>query len=337
MGALLRSVAIAALLASASPGFAQVHVSITVAPPPLPVYEQPLCPGDGYIWTPGYWAWDDDSGGYYWVPGTWIQPPSVGLLWTPGYWNWQGGTFVFVGGYWGPVVGFYGGIDYGFGYPGHGYYGGRWTNGRFFYNRSVSHVDVTVVRNTYVQNVERQRSANRVSYHGRDGIAAPPTAREAAAAKDTHLPPTAAQTEHVQLARRLPQLHAAENEGKPPIPATARPEALQRRTPSGRGAESPPDRSPNAAPKEHSEPLPARPPTRSDRPSADEAGRSEENHGFNEAARPNAGADRAQQPPPAARRTPPTGNRARDERSAKTQQDKKARQEKKRDQEQGDH
>ncbi len=44
------------LLSTAS--FAQVGVSVTIAPPELPVYEQPLCPGDGYIWTPGYWAWD---------------------------------------------------------------------------------------------------------------------------------------------------------------------------------------------------------------------------------------------------------------------------------------
>ena len=46
------------LLALAMPflstaSFAQVGVAITVAPPALPVYEQPVCPGDGYIWTPG--------------------------------------------------------------------------------------------------------------------------------------------------------------------------------------------------------------------------------------------------------------------------------------------
>ncbi len=54
---------------------------ITVAPPELPVYEQPAIPEPGYIWTPGYWAYSRD--GYYWVPGTWVEPPSVGLLWTP--------------------------------------------------------------------------------------------------------------------------------------------------------------------------------------------------------------------------------------------------------------
>ena len=66
-----------------------VAVSITVAPPVLPVYDQPPIPAPGYIWTPGYWAWGDD--GYYWVPGTWVEPPAVGLLWTPGYWGWHDG------------------------------------------------------------------------------------------------------------------------------------------------------------------------------------------------------------------------------------------------------
>ena len=56
--------------------FAQIGVGISVnfGPPPLPVYEQPICPGDGYLWTPGYWAYDDEDG-YYWVPGTWVEPP----------------------------------------------------------------------------------------------------------------------------------------------------------------------------------------------------------------------------------------------------------------------
>src|SRR5262249_20289954 len=76
----------------------------------------------GYIWTPGYWAYGDD--GFFWVPGTWVLIPEPGLLWTPGYWGWDdGGFYVFHDGYWGLHVGFYGGIDYGFGYVGFGYQG----------------------------------------------------------------------------------------------------------------------------------------------------------------------------------------------------------------------
>ena len=45
---------------------AGVFVSINIAPPALPVYVQPPCPVDGYLWTPGYWAYGDE--GYFWVP-----------------------------------------------------------------------------------------------------------------------------------------------------------------------------------------------------------------------------------------------------------------------------
>jgi hypothetical protein len=93
---------------------AGIILSIGIAPPPLPVYEQPLCPGDDYIWTLGYWAYGDH--GYFWVPGTWGWIPEPGFLWTPGYWGWGDGVFVFHEGCWGPHIGFYGGINYGFGY-----------------------------------------------------------------------------------------------------------------------------------------------------------------------------------------------------------------------------
>ena len=93
------------VMASAGPSFGQVAISITVTPPPLPVYEQPLCPGEDYIWTPGYWAWDTDDDDYYWVPGTWVLVPEPGLLWTPPYWAWVDASFVFYDGYWGPRSG----------------------------------------------------------------------------------------------------------------------------------------------------------------------------------------------------------------------------------------
>src|ERR1700756_5170189 len=132
-----------------APAQVAVEFSVGFAPPPLPVYEQPICPGERYIWTPGYWAWDDDDQDYYWVPGTWVEAPEVGYLWTPGYWAWNGNGYIFHDGYWGPHVGFYGGINYGYGYFGEGYEGGRWDNRRFYYNQSVSNVNVTNVRNVY--------------------------------------------------------------------------------------------------------------------------------------------------------------------------------------------
>src|SRR3984957_17307770 len=47
-----------------------VEVQAPEPPPPLPEYEQPPCPEDGWMWTPGYWAYS--TGGYYWIPGTWV-------------------------------------------------------------------------------------------------------------------------------------------------------------------------------------------------------------------------------------------------------------------------
>ena len=226
-GLLLFAVGMAALSAAS---FAQIGVSITIGPPPLPVYEQPPCPGEGYIWTPGYWAYDYDYGDYYWVPGTWVMVPEVGLLWTPGYWGWGGGSFVFYEGYWGPRIGFYGGIDYGYGYFGEGYEGGRWDNGRFFYNRAVNNVNVTNIHNVYNTTVINNTTVNRVSYNGGNGgINVRPRPEEEAAAHERHIPPAALQTQHVQAARADPQLRASVNQGKPPVAATPKPGAFSDR------------------------------------------------------------------------------------------------------------
>jgi DNA segregation ATPase FtsK/SpoIIIE-like protein len=209
--------------------FAQVGLMITIAPPPLPVYEQPVCPEEGYIWTPGFWAYDSDIDDYYWVPGTWVLAPEVGYLWTPAYWGWGGDRFVFYDGYWGPLVGFYGGINYGFGYFGVGFEGGRWDNGHFFYNRAVNNVDVTIIHNVYVTNVEN-RTENRVSYNGGEGgLNARPTPQQEAAARERHLPPVAAQTQHMQEARSNPQQRASVNHGKPEVAATPKPGAYKDR------------------------------------------------------------------------------------------------------------
>jgi hypothetical protein len=200
--------------------FAQVGVSVSIAPPELPVYDQPICPGDGYIWTPGYWAWD---GEYYWVPGTWVLAPEVGFLWTPGYWGWGGSGYFFNDGYWGPTVGFYGGINYGFGYIGHGYEGGRWQNGHFFYNTAVNHVNGDAIHNVYNTRVD-ERSVSHVSFNGGNGgINERATPQEEAAAHDRHIPPVAAQTQHVYVARNNPQQHVSANHGAPPTVATSRP------------------------------------------------------------------------------------------------------------------
>jgi hypothetical protein len=208
----------AVLFVLSAAAVAQVRITVAFGPPPLPIYEQPLCPGDGYMWTPGYWAWADQD--YYWVPGTWILAPEVGLLWTPPWWGWDGGVFVFNEGFWGPEIGFYGGIDYGFGYFGTGFVGGRWNSGHFFYNSSVTNVNVT---NVYNERVDVQTTSH-VSYNGgQGGIDARPTPAEEAAASQHHVGPVAAQTQNSNAARGNPDLRASANQGKPPIAATGRP------------------------------------------------------------------------------------------------------------------
>jgi len=198
---------------------AQIILSIGFAPPPLPVYQQPVCPSAGYIWTPGYWAYAQE--GYFWVPGTWAMAPEPGLLWTPGYWGWNESAFVFNEGYWGPQVGFYGGVNYGFGYGGVGFEGGEWRNGAFFYNRSVS--NVTNITNVYTKTVVINRTVN-VSYNGgAGGITVRPSAEEQKAASDKHSGPTSVQTQHVQAASTNHQLYESVNKGKPAIAATAKP------------------------------------------------------------------------------------------------------------------
>ena len=211
------------LLSMPATSFGAIGIAVSFAPPPIPVYEQPLCPGDGYLWTPGYWAWGDDFDDYYWVPGTWVLAPEVGFLWTPGYWGWGDRGFLFYDGYWGPQIGFYGGINYGFGYFGAGFEGGRWENGHFFYNRAVLNVNVTEIHNVYETKVN-VTTINHVSYNGGEGgITVRPTPAEEAAAHDRHVGPVAMQTQHAQQAHSDPQQRSSANHGKPAVAATPKP------------------------------------------------------------------------------------------------------------------
>jgi hypothetical protein len=173
------------------------------------------------MWTPGYWAWNNLD--YYWVPGTWVEPPQPGVLWTPGYWGFVEGVYAFHRGYWGPHVGFYGGVAYGFGYGGVGYEGGHWENGAFFYNRTVNnfgsvHIDKVFEKPVTIANA----SGGHASFNGPGGIVAQPTADEEAAAKETHIPPTDRQLAHARAASVKSDLFVSKNHGKPTIAATSK-------------------------------------------------------------------------------------------------------------------
>jgi len=172
------------------------------------------------MWTPGYWAYGDE--GYYWVPGVWVAPPQSGVLWTPGYWGWNEGVYVFHTGYWGPHVGFYGGVNYGFGYGGVGFVGGEWRGGRFAYNTAVVNVNRTVIHNTYINKtvIVNNRTVNRTSFNGGPGgIGARPTREEMSASRERHMRPTAIQDSHQHSAGSNRANFASENHGRPAMAA----------------------------------------------------------------------------------------------------------------------
>jgi hypothetical protein len=218
---LLVPVALTVSLPAASRAQVVVDVRITSAPPPLPVYVQPVIAGPDYIWSPGYWAWG--RYGYYWVPGTWVLAPAVGLLWTPGYWGWNDGVYVWRTGYWGPRVGFYGGINYGYGYTGLGFQGGYWNRGVFAYNTAVTNVGSVQITNVYNKTVINNTTVTNMSFNGgKGGTTVQPTPQEQAAAKDKHIPATGLQTQHEHAASTNHALLASVNHGRPAVAATAK-------------------------------------------------------------------------------------------------------------------
>jgi hypothetical protein len=227
LSAIIATIFIAAVPLAAS---AQVSVGIGVGfnigtpPPPLPYYSQPPAPYSNAIWTPGYWAWG--PGGYYWVPGTWVQPPSIGLYWTPGYWGYGNGGYAWNAGYWGPQVGFYGGINYGFGYYGTGFSGGYWSGGAFNYNTAVMNVNRTVIHNTYNKTVINKNVCNNcrnVSFNGgHGGVSARPTSAQIDARRHG-VAETTTQRTHARDAAQDRSLYAHVNNGRPPTTAVDKP------------------------------------------------------------------------------------------------------------------
>jgi len=258
---------IAVLALGTAPAFSQVSISVNIAPPPLQVYEQPDCPDDGYIWTPGYWAYGDNN--YYWVPGAWVQPPEMGLYWTPPYWESDGDTYVFYPGYWGPEVGYYGGINYGYGYGGNGYRGGRWEGGHFSYNTAVNNIRSAHVHNTYADRAGINNNTNKVSFNGgKGGVQAQPTAHERQFSSERHTQQTPVQkpeaTVHSQapaqqqseLQHEAPQAQQTEHRQQPfaPQQQESQPQAKQETHLQPQAQTQPPVHEQQVQPKQESHP-----------------------------------------------------------------------------------
>jgi hypothetical protein len=211
-------------IAAPLPSFAQVTIGVAIetAPPPLPYYAQPPAPAPNYMWQPGYWAWG--PGGYYWVPGTWVLAPAVGMYWTPGYWAFNDGNYLWNNGYWGPSVGFYGGINYGFGYSGVGYVGGQWLGNQFAYNTAITNVDATVIHNVYVNRTVIVHRTVTTSYNGGPGgVRRVATPAETAAAQQRAYSATPAQVHHAQIAAQSRNQYETVNHGRPSDTAMAHP------------------------------------------------------------------------------------------------------------------
>ena len=272
---------------------AAAPVMVQMAPPPLPEYVQPVAPGPGYLWTPGYWDWG--GAGYYWVPGTWVMPPTVGLLWTPGWWGFVDGGYRWNPGYWAPQVGFYGGINYGYGYFGVGFSGGEWRGHDFYYNRAVSNVNVTNVRNVYVNRtvIVNHTTVNRVSYNGgRGGLDVRPTVQQRAVERERHVAPTEVQVSHREQALRAPNQRF--DAGRQPA-VFATPHAER---PAGREAQALPGNARGPAPDSRrvEAPRPTVPHAAPQRPARPEFNREGPTHEQIESARAAMHADRAGRP-----------------------------------------
>ncbi len=227
-----------ALLLSAIPAssFAGVLISVGFAPPVLPVYEQPVCPQPGLMWTPGYWAYGPD--GYFWVPGAWVPAPYEGALWTPGYWGWSGGQFIFHDGYWGRHVGYYGGVNYGFGYGGIGFVGGMWRGHEFAYNTAVMHVDGRYIHSTYEDRAAVERGFVARDSHvafsgGPGGIRHEASPEERIAEHEQHMAKTNFQAQHESTFRADRGAYVKNNGGRPQNLVVARPLGAQTHAAAG--------------------------------------------------------------------------------------------------------
>jgi hypothetical protein len=141
------------------------RIAVGVAPPPrLRIERQPPLPAYGDVWTPGYWGWNGSVNNYNWVPGLWVHPPRIGVLWTPPYWGLSQGVYLFNPGSWGQNVGYYGGVNYGYGYGGRGYEGVYWKGGTLYYNRTVNNFGALRFNTVYSKLVYNNRRTGGASY-----------------------------------------------------------------------------------------------------------------------------------------------------------------------------
>ena len=77
-------------------------IEIGVAPPAAVSEVQTRSPGRDYIWTPGYWSWQNSR--HVWVFGSWQRPMRRGQVWVTPRWQQRGLRWQFVPGGWRGVI-----------------------------------------------------------------------------------------------------------------------------------------------------------------------------------------------------------------------------------------
>jgi hypothetical protein len=85
----IRQVLLSLALTASAMAHAQASFNIVVAPPE-PLYEVAPAMQPGFVWAPGYWAWNFDR--HIWVRGrTMVQ--RAGYRWEPDRWEQHGDAY----------------------------------------------------------------------------------------------------------------------------------------------------------------------------------------------------------------------------------------------------
>jgi hypothetical protein len=74
------------------------RVYVRVGPPAPIVETRVVAPGPGYVWIPGFHAWDGRA--YVWRPGRWERGPRASARWVPARWVRDRRGWYLVEGHW---------------------------------------------------------------------------------------------------------------------------------------------------------------------------------------------------------------------------------------------
>ncbi len=98
----LTGLAVAVLMAGrsacvvAAPGYRSGYVEVGIAPTPVRIVAEPVF-RPGYVWAPGYWAWNGRQ--HVWRDGYYVHA-RPGYHWHAAYWEQHSGRYRFREGRW---------------------------------------------------------------------------------------------------------------------------------------------------------------------------------------------------------------------------------------------